>query len=158
MELQVEKLLKEKGVEYRLIKLSQNAYTVDDVVRYSEENVDPAEICKTLILRGKKTGKKIAILLRGGDRLSFSDMKKMLGEEMTVANEEQVKEAAGVEPGAVCPFLVNVPLFVDKRVMDLKRMNCGSGDHLYGLEFETKDLARVVNFKIVGMAKSRTDS
>lgn len=153
MELQIEKLLKEKGVEYRLIKLSQNAYTVNDVVKYSEGDVESEEICKTIILKGKKTGKNIAILLRGNDRLNFSEAKKNFVEEMTIANEEQVKEVAGVGPGAVCPLLLNTGLSVDKRVLNLERINCGSGNHLYGLEFRTKDLAKMVDYKIVDLAK-----
>lgn len=55
MDLQIEKLLKEKGVEYRLIKLSQKAYTVADVVKYSEGDINPEEICKTIILHGKRS-------------------------------------------------------------------------------------------------------
>ncbi len=154
MELQVEKLLKEKGIEYRLIKLSQNAYTVDDVVKYSEGNVNSAEICKTIILRGKKSGKNVAILLKGDDRVNFLEAKKIFGEEMTIADEKQVKEATGVEPGAVCPFLLNVPLLVDKRAMDLEKINCGSGNHLYGLEFKAKDLVKITDYKIVDLAKT----
>jgi len=153
MELEVEKLLKEKGIWYRLVKLSQNAFTVDDVVKYSEGNINPEEICKTIILKGKKTGKKAAILLKGKDRLNFSLVKKIFGEEMTVANHEQVKEAAGIEPGAVCPFLLNVSLFVDKAVFNSEKINCGSGNHLYGVEFKAKDLAKGVSYKIVDLAK-----
>jgi prolyl-tRNA editing enzyme YbaK/EbsC (Cys-tRNA(Pro) deacylase) len=153
MGLRVEKLLKEKGIEYRLIKLSQNAYTVDDVIKYSKGDINPEEICKTIILSGKKSGKKRAIMLRGNNKVNFSEIKKVLGEEMTIASEEQVKDASGVEPGAVCPFLLNVILLVDNRVMDLERINCGSGDHLYGLEFRSKDLGKAIDYKIVDLAK-----
>lgn len=153
MELKVEKLLKEKGIEYRLIKLSQKAYTVDDVIKYSEGNVDSIQICKTIILSGKRSGKKLALLLRGDDRVNFSEAKVIFGEGMTIVNEEQVKEVAGVEPGAVCPLLLNVKLSVDRRVMDLGRINCGSGDHLYGLEFKTNDLGKVVDYELVNLAK-----
>ncbi len=153
MELEIEKLLKDKQIEYRLIKLKQNAYTVDDVVEYSEGNINSEEICKTIALKGKKTGRMVAVLLRGNDRVNFSEAKILFGEEMTIADQEQVKEVAGVEPGAVCPFLLSVPLFVDRKVLDLKRINCGSGDHLYGLEFRTEDLARVMSYEIVNLAK-----
>lgn len=106
-----------------------------------------------MILRGRKSGKKVAILLRGNDRVDFSKAKKFFGEEMAIADEEQVKEAAGVEPGAVCPFLVNVLLFVEKGVMNLKRINCGSGNHLYGLEFITADLIKWRDFQETDLAK-----
>lgn len=153
MELPVEKILKEKGVKYRLIPLSESAYTVEDVLSYSDGNVNPDQICKTIILRGKKTGKKVAILLRGNDKVNFSAAKKIFGEEMAIASSEEVKEAANVEPGAVCPFMLNVDLKIDKKVMELETINCGSGHHLYGLEFKLRDLTRTVDYEIVDVAK-----
>jgi len=48
MELKVENILKLKGVEYGLIKLSQKAYTVSDVIKYSENNINAEEVCKTM--------------------------------------------------------------------------------------------------------------
>lgn len=152
--LDVERILKEKGVGYRLVELSQEAFTVDDVVKYSKGDVNPNEICKTIILCGRKTGKRAAFLLRGNDKLDFSKIKKLLGEEMAIANQNQVKEASGVEPGAVCPFLVKVPLFVDERVMFLKQINCGSGHHLYGLEFKSEDLSKSINYELVDLSKT----
>jgi prolyl-tRNA editing enzyme YbaK/EbsC (Cys-tRNA(Pro) deacylase) len=152
MKLEVEKILEEKDIKYRLIKLSQNAFTVEDVAKYSEGEVHTDETCKTMILRGRKSGKKIAILLRGNDKLDFKKVKKFFGEEMAIANGEQVKEAAGVEPGAVCPFLVKVPLFIEKRVMNLKRINCGSGNHLYGLELMNIDLIKKIDYQEADLA------
>lgn len=154
MSLNVEKILKEKGVWYQVIVLSNKAFTVDDVVKFSKRDVNPDEICKTIILRGKKSGNKLAIFLRGNGRLDFSKVKKLSGEEVAIATAEEVKEASGVEPGAVCPFLLNVPLYVDIRVQTLGNINCGSGDHLYGLEFKFEDMDKVVSYKIEDLAKS----
>jgi len=154
MGLKVEELLSEKGIPYRLIKLIQKAYTVSDVVRYSEGDVNPEEICKTIIIKGKKSGKKIGILLRGVDKIDFTKAKKLFGEEITVASPEEVQEVAGVDPGAVCPFLLTVPLFVDGAVLKLPEINCGSGDHLYGLEFETKDLVNALSYEVESFAKT----
>lgn len=153
MELPVEKFLQDKQIAYRLIRLNQKAFTVDDVMKYSEDEVKADEICKTIILKGKKSGRKFAVFLRAMHRVDFKEAKKFFGEEMSIASAEDVQEAAGVEPGAVCPFLVSVPLFVDKHVFDLKTVNCGSGDHLYGLEFEMGDLGKIVKYEIVSLAK-----
>lgn len=35
MQLAVEKILNENGIGYRLIKLTERAYTVDDVIKFS---------------------------------------------------------------------------------------------------------------------------
>lgn len=129
MKLKVEELLDSKGIKYRLIKLSDVAYTVDDVINNSDGTINPKEICKTIIIVGKKTGKKIA-------------------------SPEIVKEASGVEPGAVCPFLLSVPLFIDTEVVDLKTVNCGSGDHLYGIEFKLKDLISNTDHQITDLSKT----
>jgi len=154
MDLLVEKLLKEKSIDYRLIRLDEKAYSVDDVVRNLEGNINLDEICKTIILRGKKTNQKIAILLKGNTRLSFSEVRKFFKEEMAIANEEQVKEASGVEAGAVCPFLLNTKLFVDKKVLNLEKINCGSGNHFYGIEFKIKDLIKGVDYETVSLVKT----
>src|SRR3989338_5150485 len=118
-ELAVEAVLREAGVNYRLITLNDKAYTVDDVIRLAKEAVKPEEVCKTIVLRGKQTNAKAAIFLRGNDKGDFSAAKKYFGEEMAIATPEQVEEVAGVAPGAVCPFLLTVPLFLDQQVLSL---------------------------------------
>ncbi len=153
MELKIEKVLKDKGIEYRLIELSQNAFTVADVIAHSNNAVNPDEICKTIILVGRKSGNMIAVMLKGLDKVDFSKVKKLTSEDMTIASPEKVKEASGVEPGAVCPFLITVPLFVDQEIMSLERINCGSGHHLRGLEFNVIDLKRGVDYKVAGLSK-----
>lgn len=154
MQLLIEQKLQSKNIPFRLIELKANAYTVEDVVNNSAGEIRPDEICKTIILRGKKTDKKYAVLLKGLDKLNFSGAKKYFGEEVTIATSQQVVDAADVEPGAVCPLLLNIPLFVDSRVLVLYRMNCGSGHHLYGLEVEIEALKKLTNFTQVQLAKA----
>lgn len=149
----VEKILEKKGILFRLISLEQRAYTVADVVRYSKGDIVPEEICKTILLYGTKTKNKLGILLRGNDKIDFAKIKKVCGEEMRIAHEEEVRHAAGVDPGAVCPFLLRVPLYVDTHVLLLNKINCGSGDHLFGLEFKTEDLKKGVEYTEVDIAK-----
>lgn len=153
--LPVESFLQDRQVSYRLIPLRENAFTVDDVVRLSLEPVTAEEICKTIIIRGKKSSKKYAIFLQGLDKLDFSAAKRIFGEEMTIASAVEVEEVAGVEPGAVCPFLLTVPLYVDRQVLNHQRINCGSGHHLYGLEFAVDDLGKGVDSTLVDIIKTR---
>ncbi len=135
-------MLRDKRITYRLIKMRAAAFTVDDVAKYSDGKINPEETCKTIIVSGRKTKKKFAVFLRGGDKVNFSGAKKLFGEEMAIATAAEVKEASGVDPGAVCPFMLTSPLYVDKKVLELETINCGSGDHLHGLEFKAKDLEK----------------
>ena len=73
---------------------------------------------------------------------------------MSIASFVEVKEAVGVEPGAVCPILLDIGLFVDRKVMELERINFGSGNHMYGMEIRAGDLERVAKFRVVDVAKT----
>lgn len=111
------------------------------------------EICKTVIVKGKKSRNLYGVLLQGMDKINFSKLKAVLGEEMTMGDFSDVKNVAGVEPGAVCPFLLTVPLLVDTKVEAMGRINCGSGDHLLSLEFDRKDLKEVVEYTVGDFVK-----
>ncbi len=145
------RLLDEKGVEYRLIELTDRAVTVEDVVRYAKDGVDPDEICKTIILKDRD-GSMHAVFLRGRDRIDFRKMRGVIG-KASVAAPGEAEEAAGVRPGAVCPLTLCIPLYVDERVFVKEKINFGSGDHLYGIEMSPKDLVKVMDFDVVDAAE-----
>lgn len=153
MKLPVETLLEEKGVLYTLHQLDGAAISVSDVIKLSRGTLDRNEVCKTIILRGRKSGMFFGILLRGNDKLDTKKLKVLFKEEVAIATKEEVVVVAGVEPGAVCPFLLNCPLYVEKRVLELTNMNCGSGSHLHGLACEVKDISKVTTYTIIECAK-----
>ncbi len=152
-ELDSVKALRVKGVDFRLIKLSQRAVSVEDVVRYSVSEIAVDEVCKTILLKGSD-GELHAALLLGSHRVDFAKVRSVIGVSVRIATFEEVKAATGVEPGAVCPILLNAPLLVDRRVLAKEKVNFGSGHHLYGLEIDPKDLERVVEYRLVDIAEA----
>jgi prolyl-tRNA editing enzyme YbaK/EbsC (Cys-tRNA(Pro) deacylase) len=145
MVLMVEGILDGAGVEYRVMKLTDRAVSVDDVIQFSKGEINPSEICKTIIVKAK-TG-FTALFLRGSDRVNFKKLKGVTG-KARIASHEDVMEVAGVMPGAVCPLLVPVPVIVDWKLFALDMVNFGSGDHLYGVEMRSADLYRVLDFTV----------
>ena len=143
--------LEEVGVEYRLIELSNRAYTVSDVVRFSEGKLKIDEICKTIIM--KDNDGFYAVLLLGDDRIDFKKLKKMRESKPRIADGGEVSEVAGVEPGAVCPLILDIPLIVDPAVFSREKVNFGSGHHLYGLEMAPQDINKVVEYKSENIAR-----
>jgi len=143
--------LDELGLEYRLIRLRDRAVTVQDVIDYAEGDLDPSEICKTIIV-GDGRGARYAVFLRGGDRIDFNKLRPVLG-KVRVASRGDVLEATGVEPGAVCPITISIPVYLDMRVLGLERVNFGSGDHLYGIELRTEDLARAMSYTALDLSE-----
>jgi len=151
MELESEKILKSKGINYRLIRLSEKGISFEDVVRYAKDEINPDEICKTIIVKDKKEN-KYAFLLKGNQKIDFSKVKEVIGSKASIVSYEDLKKATGTEPGAVCPFLLEMPVFVDKRVFETEKIHFGSGDHLFGIEIKTEDLEKIIKFQIVDVA------
>lgn len=133
----IEKLLKDKKIDYKIIDLPSVAISVDDVVRLSDGQIKEEEIVKTLVVKTRK-GESIACILKGRDKLKVEVMERL-------ATKEEILEIAQVEPGAVCPILIGIPIIIDHKVTKLKRINMGSGDHLKGLEMDFLDLVRVLS-------------
>jgi len=150
--LEAERLLTERGIPYRLIDLTGRAMTVADVIRFSRGDFPAEEICKTVIMRDSGEG-RVAFFLRGVDRVDFLKAKAATGMKLRVASPDEVRAAAGVDPGAVCPLLLMIPLVVDTRVTPLRRVNFGSGHHLHGIEMATTDLLRAVPHRIAPVAQ-----
>ena len=105
-----------------------------------------------MILKDREGG-RYAVLLLGRDRVDYGKAKRAIGRKVSIASFREVKEAVGVEPGAVCPLTLKMDLLVDHKVLDKDRINFGSGGLLYGLEIRTRDLEKVVGFRVVDIAK-----
>jgi len=149
MRLPVEELLIEADVEYRIIELEARAISVDDVIEYSKEPINPDEICKTILV--KRKNQYHGLFLRGADQIDFKKLKTLIGKS-SIASRNEVKKISGVDAGAVCPLLLDVPVIVDKRVLDLEKLNFGSGNHLYGVEIKSGDLSRVLEYSVADFA------
>ena len=148
-------ILDSHRIDYRLIELEERALSIEDVIKYSKAEINVDEICKTMVFKDRKGG-RFAVLLLGSDRVDFGKAREAIGNKVSIASFAEVKEAVGVEPGAVCPIMLDIGLFVDRKVMELERINFGSGDHMYGLEIRAADLEKVVKFKVVDVAKSKS--
>jgi prolyl-tRNA editing enzyme YbaK/EbsC (Cys-tRNA(Pro) deacylase) len=142
--------LQQQKLPYKVINLSREAFTVADVV---DAGIKVDEVVKTLVLRvypcsspGLERSQKafIALALRGSDRLDFKKIRKLFGSKTELAKPDEVLKVVGVPIGAVCPVLVGIPLYFDRKVMDLGNVHMGSGDLMHGLEMKLGDLLRAV--------------
>jgi prolyl-tRNA editing enzyme YbaK/EbsC (Cys-tRNA(Pro) deacylase) len=140
-----------KGVSYRVIRLRKRAVTVSDVIDYSLEAIDPSEICKTVIVKAKDGG-YFGILLLGRDHIDFKKLREFLGMKARLANPRGIEEVFRSDIGTICPILLEIPILLDERVLDMGRINFGSGKPLYGIEIATKDLEKIINYLVLNIA------
>lgn len=86
----------------------------------------------------------VALAVRGRDRVDFKKVRRLFGPKSELAKAGEVQEVVGVLVGAVCPILVGIPLYFDRKVLGLKNVNLGSGDLTKGLEMKLADLLKAV--------------
>ena len=149
----IEKYLKEKKIKHKVSDLGGEVYKVEDVIK---AGVNPDQILKTLIVRAEvKVGlefkdKYFALVLRGKDRVDFKKVRRLFGGKSDLAKPAEVKKVAGVPVGAVCPILLDVPIYIDEKAMSLKHINMGSGDLTCELEMDFDDLlAAIGEYKVI---------
>lgn len=136
---QIQKYLESQRLPFKLIDLKAEAFTVDDVVK---SGISLTEVVKTLIVRTDNNFRALALC--GSDRVDFKKIRAKFGSRSELAKPEEVLKVVGVPVGAVCPILVGIPLFVDRKVLDLEEVHMGSGDLMHGLEMNKDDLLRAV--------------
>lgn len=137
---QIKQHLEKLKIPFKLFGLPEKVYKVEDVVR---AGINEDEIVKTLIVQSGSGF--IALAIRGKDRLDFKKVRKLFGAKSELARPEEVERIVGIPVGAVCPILVGIPLYFDKKVMELGRVNMGSGDLKVELEIELADLLKAVS-------------
>jgi prolyl-tRNA synthetase len=134
--------------------------TVDTPGQHSIEEVSsflgiPAQRClKTLLVRGSEDD-VIALVLRGDHELNTCKAEALpeIAEPLTFASPEQVRAAAGCEPGSVGPLGLRVPVLVDRAAAAVSDFVCGAnedGRHHVGVNWG-RDLPepRVVDLRNV---------
>jgi len=140
--------LKEKEIEFNLIQLKDRAMIVEEVIKFSDGKVNPKEICKTLILKDQENNSYVVVAL-GNDRIDFEKVSKRFDcSRLRLATPEEVKQEIGLEIGAVCPLFLELPMLIDRRIFNREKINFGSGDHLFGIEINSKDILKCVEAKI----------
>ena len=151
-----EKFLKQRKIRHKISDLGGEVYKVEDVIKVG---VNPDEILKTLIIRLtvkerlEFKDKYFALVLRGKDRVDFKKVRRLFGGKSELAKADDVQKVAGVPVGAVCPILLDIPIYIDRVAMGLKHVNMGSGDLTKELEMDLKDfLSAIGEYEVVNLS------
>ncbi len=150
----VQDMLTENGVRYRLIELLKPAFTVRDVIEFSKEPIEQKEICKTIVVKDE-CGNFYAALLKGNDLIDFKKLDKIIGLKTKIADPHEVNEVTGQTLGSLCPIVLKIPIFLDRQLLNLDKINFGSGNLFYGIEISVEDLVRIIESRIVDICKEQ---
>lgn len=120
-----EKELKNIGVGFELINLTQAVHSVHDVQVACK--CEASEVIKTLVFIGSNP---IIVIIPGDKKANIMKIKKITGEQnLRMAKPEEVMNFTGYDVGSVSPFGINsrIKQIADNSVLNLPSLFLGSG-------------------------------
>lgn len=146
--------LDEMGIPYQVIEQEHRTRNVEQTAE--ERGVPPRQVIKTLLVRGSDRRHAIA-LVRGDQRLSLKKLARILGvKTLEMAPEKDVPRITGYRIGAVAPLglrRADVPVYVDRYILEEPRVSVSAGRHDAGLELATDDLVRAVDGQVADITE-----
>ena len=113
--------------------------SIDEVC--AKLNVQASQTIKTLLVQGDEDNPVIALLIRGDHELNEIKAEKLsaVTAPLTMATDEQIKQAANCEAGSIGPIGLTIPVIADRSVACMSDFICGAnedGYHLTGVNWE----------------------
>lgn len=136
------KFLKEKGIEFRKIELSEPPKSAQDVERLFGCSLH--QVLKTLLFIGQE--KPVLVVISGDKKVDLRKLEKITNlNNFRMAKPNEIKEITGYPVGGVCPFCLekNIQKVLDECVFDSEIINIGSGTPIIGIELKSQDLKKI---------------
>ena len=163
-------LIETNEIEARVATALKAVGVPYDVIACDPEFADTAVFCErygyrledsgnTIVVASKRGAKKYcACVVRGSDRLDVNRVvRKLMGvPRASFASAEEVIELTGMMIGGVTPFALpeDLPVYVDRRVMDLESVIVGSGSRSSKILVSPEALERLPSAQVVdGLSK-----
>ncbi|MBK6960254.1 MAG: proline--tRNA ligase [Gammaproteobacteria bacterium] len=101
----------------------------------------PAQVLKTLIVKGSAPGRLVALVLRGDHQLNAIKAEKLPQVEspLCLATDAEIRAATGCGPGSLGPITLPLELIADHAALACADFVCGAnrdGHHLTGANWE----------------------
>lgn len=142
MKKKIEEILKSKQISYELIPLPEDLPL--DVQSHMKFHGHPMSFAMPNMIFKTEKG-LIVVQKRGDSEIDNKKLKKALGiQRLSFASKEDL-ETLSLEPGIVPPLGYDLPFYMDKKVLDQDEIYTGTGDRLFALKINPKDLEKLNN-------------
>ena len=123
-----------------------------ETVEESAENtgIEEKEIVKTLVFIGEGP---VAVLAPGHRTVSEEKLEAILGEQVRLADPEEVREASGYRVGGVSPFDLDIPVFMEEGLMQRDRVKPAAGSRVVGVSVRPEDLKEMTGAELVDVMR-----
>lgn len=145
----VQDALNARGLICQVVEMPQTTRTAEDAAQAVGSTV--GQIVKSLIFRGKQTGKPILVATSGANRVNEKKLAQRLGEPIGKADPDFVRERTGFAIGGVPPAGHASPLevYIDEDLMQFEEIWAAAGTPRAVFKLTPADLLKITGGTVV---------
>jgi prolyl-tRNA editing enzyme YbaK/EbsC (Cys-tRNA(Pro) deacylase) len=145
----IQNLLNSLGYEYTVIEHTESTRTAQEAA--DRAGCELGQIVKSLIFRGKSSGKPILVLTSGANRVDEKRISRYAEETIGRADADFVRTVTGFAIGGVPPIghAEKMETYLDEDFLSYQTIWAAAGTPNAIFELKTEDLQKMTNGKIV---------
>ncbi len=145
----VQDALASLGFPHRVVELSQTTRSSAEAAQAI--GCEVGQIVKSLVFRGKRSGRPILVAASGANRVSEKRIAELVGEPIERPDAEYVRARTGFAIGGVPPLGHSEPLdtFIDEDLMGYSEVWAAAGNPNAVFKLEPADLPRMTGGRVV---------
>jgi prolyl-tRNA editing enzyme YbaK/EbsC (Cys-tRNA(Pro) deacylase) len=137
------------GYEYTVIEHAESTRTAQEAA--DRAGCELGQIVKSLIFKGKESGKPILVLTSGANRVDEKRISEYAGESIGRADADFVRTVTGFAIGGVPPFghAQTMEAYLDEDFLQYETIWAAAGTPNAIFEVKTSDLQKMTDGKVV---------
>lgn len=145
----IQNLLNSLGYHYTVIEHTESTRTAQEAA--DRAGCELGQIVKSLIFRGKSSGKPILVLTSGANRVDEKQISGYAEETISRADADFVRTVTGFAIGGVPPIghVEKMETYLDEDFLSYQTIWAAAGTPNAIFELKTEDLQKMTNGKIV---------
>jgi prolyl-tRNA editing enzyme YbaK/EbsC (Cys-tRNA(Pro) deacylase) len=145
----IQNLLNSLGYDYTVIEHTESTRTAQEAA--DRAGCELGQIVKSLIFRGKTSGKPILVLTSGANRVDEKRISGYAEETISRADADFVRTVTGFAIGGVPPIghTEKMETYLDEDFLSYQTIWAAAGTPNAIFELKTEDLQKITNGKIV---------
>ncbi len=145
----IQNLLNSLGYNYTVVEHVESTRTAQEAA--DRAGCELGQIVKSLIFRGKTSGKPILVLTSGANRVDEKRISEHTGESIGRAEADFVRAVTGFAIGGVPPFghSEKMETYLDEDLLQYQNIWAAAGTPNAIFELKTEDLQKLTEGKIV---------
>lgn len=145
----IQNILISLGYDYTVIEFAESTRTAQEAAERA--GCELGQIVKSLIFKGKESGKPIIVLTSGANRVDEKRIREYAGEGIGKADADFVRAVTGFAIGGVPPVghLQTIETYMDEDFLQYDTVWAAAGTPNAIFELRTSDLQKMTGAKVV---------